>query len=73
MSAPLLLSAQSVGKMLDMTTREVYSAGSCGQLGPVVKIGRRVRYHASHIQALAEGRTRRGSLQSGKSSPSAQK
>ena len=67
----LLLSAESVGRLLDMTTREVYSAAASGQLGPVVKIGRRVRFHAGHIEALAGVRTRRGSLASGKGNPGA--
>lgn len=64
--SPILLSAESVAILLDMTRKEVYSAAACGQLGPIVKIGRRVRFHRSHIEALAEDRTRRGSLRDGK-------
>ena len=57
-----LLSATSVAAFLDMTVAQVYAAARIGQLGPVVKIGRRVRFHRHHIEALAEDRTRRGSL-----------
>ena len=66
-----LCSASTVAEILDMTVREVYSAARSGQLGPVVKIGRRVRFHRHRIEALAEDRTRRGSLARGKISPEA--
>ena len=63
----LLLSAESVAAILDFdNTAQVYSAAASGQLGPVVKIGRRVRFHADFIYRLAKPRTPGGSVVSGK-------
>lgn len=73
MGDKLLLSAESVARILDFdNTRQVYSAAANGQLGPVVKIGRRVRFHADHIYRLAKGRTGQGSVVAGKTSPRAE-
>lgn len=69
-SAPILLSAETVATLLDFGEGKrgrlrVYAAGERGQLGPVVRIGRRVRFHAEHIYKLAGAR-----IPNGKGSPS---
>lgn len=67
MSEKLLLSAASVAEILDFeTVEQVYAAAARGQLGPVVKIGRRVRFHAEFIRGLAKPRTTGGSVAGGK-------
>ena len=73
MSEDRLYNVETVGQKLDMSSREVYAAAADGQLGPVVKIGRRVRFKAEVIDRIASGIPYRATLAPGKSGQSATK
>lgn len=54
----LLLSVRSVRELLDFETdKAVYAAAERGQLPGIVKIGRRLRFKAEAIYALAAGKS----------------